>query len=346
MKIAVIGATGMLGCHIAHAVIEHGHSLVVIHRNGSRLDKLHGLPFTSRIGSLEGHDSLVRALSGVDAVIHAGGYYPTVPRSWKKDLKLARSQMALFLSACQQANAVRPLRVVFVGSAIALQRGANGGPGSEDNSYPGQPRDKNNLLQAKWAMDTMALQAAATGMHVVIGIPTMAFGEHDDGNATGRLVLEIARGTRPGYFDGEHNVVYAGDAARALVLCAEKGRSGERYLISGKNTTMEDLVRMIAAQAGQKMPKKVTLRAARILAKLGSIRYRLFRGARPKLSESTVSVMAFGQYVNGSKALDELGYAPRVSLGETIERSLNWFRTKGMLDHPSDRPKAEPRLDA
>ncbi len=346
MKIAVIGATGMLGCHIAHAVIEHGHALVVIHRNSSRLDKLRGLPFTSRIASLEGQDSLVKALAGVDAVIHAAAYYPTVPRSWKKDLKIARAQMALFLSACKQVGAARPLRVVYVGAAIALQRSADGAPGCESNSYPAQPRDKNNYLQVKWAMDTMALQAAAQGLNVVIGIPTMSFGEHDDGHTTGRLLLEIARGTLPGYLQGERNVVYAGDAARGLVLCAEKGRSGERYLLTGKNTTMDDLVRMIAAQAGQTIPKVIPLRIARIVAKLGSIRYRLFRGSVPKLSESAVAVMASGQFIDGSKAQAELGYAPRVSLAETIERSLNWFRSQGMVGHQSDRPKAEPRFES
>jgi dihydroflavonol-4-reductase len=345
MKIAVIGATGMLGCHIAHAVIEQGHSLVVIHRNSSRLEKLHNLPFTSRIASLEGHDSLVKALAGVDAVIHAAAYYPTVPRSWKKDVEIARAQMSLFLSACKQADAARPLRVVYVGAAIALQRGVNGAPGCESNGYPAQPRDKNNYLQVKWAMDTMALQAAAEGMNLVVGIPTMSFGEHDDGHTTGRLVLEIARGTLPRYLQGERNVVYAGDAARGLVLCAEKGRSGERYLLTGRNTTMDDLVQMIAAQAGQATPKVVPLRLARIVARLGSIRYRLFRGALPKLSQSAVAVMASGQFIDGSKALEELGYAPRVSLAETIERSLNWFRSHGMVGNQSDRPKAEPRFE-
>ena len=345
MKIAVIGATGMLGCHIAHAVIDSGHSLVVIHRTSSKLDKLYGLPYTSRIASLEGEAGLVKALAGVDAVIHAAAYYPTVPRSWKADLKLARAQMGLFLSACKQAHAVRPLRVVYVGAAIALQRGVKGAPGTEANSYSTQPRDKNNYLQVKWAMDTMALQAAADGLPLVVGIPTMSFGEHDDARTTGRLLLEIARGTLPGYLQGERNVVYAGDAARGLVLCAEKGRSGERYLITGRNTTMDDLVRMISAQAGQSMPKVIPLRVARIVATLGSIKYRLLRGSVPKLTHSAVAVMASGQFMDGSKAKHALGYAPRVPLAETIERSLNWFRSQGMVGHQSESPKAEPRFE-
>lgn len=329
MKIAVIGATGMLGCHIAHAVVERGHELVVIHRTSSNLNKLNALSFTSRIASLEGETSLVKALDGIDAVIHAAAYYPTVPRPWQEDVSLAQSQMAIFLSACKKANNSHPLRVVYLGAAIALQRSPSGAAGTEANSYPSQPTDKNSYVQVKWAMDAMALQAAADGLHTVIGIPTMTFGEHDDGNTTGRLVRDIARGTLPGYLQGERNVVYAGDAGRGLVLCAEKGRSGERYLITGKNTTMEDLVRMIAAQAGQAVPKVIPLRVARLLARLGALRYRLLGGAVPKLSESAVAVMASGQFIDGSKAQHELGYNPSVPLAETIERSLRWFRSRG-----------------
>jgi hypothetical protein len=40
-----------------------------------------------------------------------------------------------------------------------------------------------------------------------------------------------------------------------------------------------------------------------------------------------------------------LGYAPRVSMAETIERSLNWFRNQGMVGQQSDQPKAEPRFE-
>ena len=335
MKIAVIGATGMLGCHVAHAVVQRGHELVVIHRTSSQLDKLSALPYTARIASLEGEASLVNALAGVDAVIHAAAYYPTVPRRWQEDVRLAREQMAIFLSACKKANASHPLRVVYLGAAIALQRKRNGGVGSEANSYPTQPADKNSYVQVKWAMDTMALQAAAQGLPTIIGIPTMTFGEYDDGNTTGRLVRDIARGTLPGFLHGERNVVYAGDAGRGLVLCAEKGRSGERYLITGKNTTMEDLVRMIAAQAGKPVPKVIPLRLAKLVAKLGAIKYRLLGGTVPQLSESAVAVMTSGQFMDGSKARTELGYTPAVSLAETIERTLRWFRAQDMRrPHP------------
>lgn len=331
MRIAVIGATGMLGCHIAHAVVERGHELVVIHRTSSKLVKLSALPYTSRIASLEGEASLVKALAGIDAVIHAAAYYPTAPRAWKKEVETAREQMGLFLSACKKANTSHPLRVVYVGGAIALQRDPSGAPGTEGNAYPMQPTDHNCYLQVKWAMDAMALQAAAEGLHTVIGIPTMTFGEYDDGNTTGRLVRDIARGTLPGYLQGERNVVYAGDAGRGLVLCTEKGRSGERYLITGKNTTMEDLVRMIAAQAGMPVPKVIPLRLARLVAKVGAIKYRLLGGAIPKLTESAVAVMASGQFIDGNKAQEELGYRPSVPLSQTIERSLAWFKSQDML---------------
>lgn len=84
MKIAVIGATGMIGNNTARAVIAAGHELVVVHRETSNLEKIADLEFTSAIADLNDQAALVAALSAVDAVINCAGYYPTVPRPWRE----------------------------------------------------------------------------------------------------------------------------------------------------------------------------------------------------------------------------------------------------------------------
>jgi dihydroflavonol-4-reductase len=328
MKIAVIGATGMLGNHVARAVVTRGHALRVVHRASSKLDKLKPLEFESRIADLDDAAALAQALGGADAVINAAAYYPTVPRAWQEDVRLARAQMQTFLQAAKAASVAR---VVYLGGAIALRRNPSGEPGNELLEYASEPEDKNNYLQAKWTMDQMALDAARAGQHVVIGIPTMTFGEHDDGVTTGRIVLEIANGKLPGYLRGKRNVVYAGDAAKGLVLCAEKGASGQRYLITGENVSMDDLVALIARKAGKPVPRAIPLRIAAFAAKLGGLKYRLLGGEPPKLSESAVAVMASGQFIDGAKAKRELGYAPTLSLEQTIERSLAWFKSQGRI---------------
>src|SRR5258708_15501203 len=103
-------------------------------------------------------------------------------------------------------------------------------------------------------MDRMARERAREGLPVVIGIPSMCFGEYDRGPTTGQLIVDIANRTLPGYIHGNRNVIYAGDAGRGLVLACEAGRIGERYLLTGTNLPMTELVPMIARVAGVPAP--------------------------------------------------------------------------------------------
>jgi nucleoside-diphosphate-sugar epimerase len=180
-------------------------------------------------------------------------------------------------------------------------------------------------------MDKLALDRAAQGLPVIVAIPTMSFGEYDYGPTTGRFIVEIANGGMRAFVPGKRNAVYAGDAGRGLLLALEKGRIGERYLITGQNASMEQIVALIAAVAKVPPPKPVSLKLARLVAGAQALRYRMFGGEPPKLSATAIAVMAAGQFLDGSKAQRELGYTPQVDLAEAIQRALSWFRQQGYV---------------
>lgn len=330
MRIAIIGATGMIGHHTARAAMDRGHEVVVIHRASSNLDQLADIQFTSAIADLGDREALTRALAGVDAVINCAGYYPTAPRPWREEVKTATTQMDHFYAACAR----HPLhKIVYLGAAIALPKRANGQAGDESLQYPAEPANKNPYLQVKVAMDAQARAKAREGLPVVIAIPSMTFGEFDYGPTTGRLIVELANQRLPGYVTGNRNVIYAGDAGRGLVRVCEDGRPGERYLLTGENHSMEALVRKITAIAAVPMPRPVPLRGAMLVAKLQALRYRWFGGALPKIDATGIAVMSAGQFLDGSKAGDELGFQAAVSTDEAIRRAVDWFRAKGYIRH-------------
>jgi dihydroflavonol-4-reductase len=91
---------------------------------------------------------------------------------------------------------------------------------------------------------------------VVVGIPSMTFGEYDPGNSTGSFVIEMANRTLPSYVAGKRNVVYAGDAGRGLVRVCEDGHPGERYLICGENLTMQQLMAKMLRLQGLPNPRR------------------------------------------------------------------------------------------
>ena len=125
---------------------------------------------------------------------------------------------------------------------------------------------------------------------------------------------------------GNRNVVYAGDAGRGLLYALEKGRFGQRYLITGHDTNTDDLVAGICEMAGVAPLKKVLpLWLAKIISKVQEVRYTVFKGAPPTLSSTAIAVLAGGQHLDGSKAKEELGYEPDLSVKEAIERAHKWF---------------------
>jgi dihydroflavonol-4-reductase len=328
MRIAIIGATGMLGHHAARAVLARGHTLRVVHRASSKLAHLSDLMFSSAVADLDDVNAMTAALADVDAVINCAGYYPTLPRPWRLEVKTALAQMDNFYTACAR----HPLKkIVYLGGAIALPKHPAGEPGDETLSYDGRPGNRNPYLQVKWAMDEQARLRAAAGQPVTIGIPSMTFGEFDPGPTTGRFIVEIANGTLPGFVRGKRNVIYAGDAGLGLVRVCEDGRPGERYLLTGENVTMEELVGRIAAIASVQPPGPVPLPAAKLISTVQTLRWRWFRGEPPKVNATAIAVMSAGQFLSGAKAESELGFKASVPLDEAITRALRWFRANGYV---------------
>jgi len=328
MRIAIVGATGLIGHHTARAVVGDGHDLTVIHRQTSNLEILRDITFTSIVADLDDREALARALSRADAVINCAGYYPTIPRSWQEEVARAKAQMENFYSACAEHDFEK---IVYVGGSVALRKHPLGQPGNESFAYKSQPADKNAYLQVKWHMDRLAIEQGKAGLPVVIGIPSTTLGEYDYGPTTGRFVVEVANRTLPAYIQGKRNIIYAGDAGRGLVMLLKAGKPGERYLLSGTNIMMSDFIERVAAKAAVPAPRPVSLGFAKMVAKAQQWRYRLFDGTPPKISDTVIGVMSAGQYLDGEKAEKSLGFKSLTSVDETIERTLTWFKKNGYI---------------
>ena len=328
-KIGVIGATGMIGHHVAKVIKANQDSqLVVLHRPTSNLSVIKDLDFESRVTDLNDEDSLKKSFSGLDYILNCGAYYPTKPRPLKTEIKIAESQMHNFVNAINESGIKKGL---YLGGAIAIPKSPDG-IGSEELIYNNSPANKSAYVQVKWIMDKIAREASESGTPIVIGIPSMTFGEFDYGPSTGRLITNTVNQTLPGYVDGDRNVVYAGDAARGLLLACMNGKIGERYLITGENISMEGLVDKIVQTAKlQKMPKKVSLQLAKIVSAVKMTKYKVFGGELPLLNDTAIAVMSAGQFLNGEKAKKELGYAPSISLDETIRTTIDWFRSENYI---------------
>ena len=125
------------------------------------------------------------------------------------------------------------------------------------------------------------------------------------------MVAGMAFGKVPFVMDGvQLEAVGVEDAARAMILAAERGRNGERYIVSEKLITNAEMARIAAEAAGVPAPRR-TVRVPTLyaMAALGSVKARL-RGTDERLTLNSVRLMRAESAVSHSKAVRELGWEP------------------------------------
>ncbi|MFQ5566342.1 MAG: hypothetical protein ACE5EU_08270, partial [Paracoccaceae bacterium] len=119
--------------------------------------------------------------------------------------------------------------------------------------------------------------------------------------------------------------------AEGVIAARDRGRSGERYLLSGEDLTMADLAARVAALAGVaaprfRVPHWLALAAARVEAGVAAVT------KRPPAAPLT-GVRLAGRRVrfDNAKARGELGFAPPPIDGALAD-AVAWMRAAGRLD--------------
>ena len=157
-----------------------------------------------------------------------------------------------------------------------------------------------------------------------------------------KQVADFLNQGTPLYFDGGFGVVDAEDVARGSLLAMDKGRNGERYILSGEDVTVKQLFDILADLTGLKAPAiKAPVGVVRALATVMELVSKI-TGSRPMLDRSQVDEFAghYG-YFDSSKAQRELGYT-YLSARETLRRTVAWLIDKGFV---SERRRLTMKLD-
>ena len=323
----VLGATGHIGAHIVRALLAERHEVRAAFRSERFLPGLDGLPVERVRVDLDSLDGLREALSGCDWVFHAAGYYPGFHARRERALARGIESTRRVLDSLRGAS---PSRVVFTSSAATIRR-VPGRLADEADAEPWPLTSWRPLYATvKIAMEHEALAAARAGLPIVIVNPSLCVGEYDAHSFSGRAILAFAKYRVPCYVDHEFNAVYTGDVGLGHVRAAERGRLGERYLLTARNVTLRAFAELVAREAQVPPPRwRVPYRAA-LAAALASECIGMLTKREPLLPRAAVHTMRMGQRLDGTKALRELSL-PQTPLEEAIRRALAWFRAHGYL---------------
>jgi dihydroflavonol-4-reductase len=106
MRVAIVGATGMLGHHVAREAHRAGHDVIALYRSPTLLKSLEDVDCELRQSDLEDVNSLHWSFRGANAVIHCAARYPRAPKSLAEEMKTT-TRLTENLGEVQKRNAVR-----------------------------------------------------------------------------------------------------------------------------------------------------------------------------------------------------------------------------------------------
>jgi dihydroflavonol-4-reductase len=180
--------------------------------------------------------------------------------------------------------------------------------------------------RSKLAAEKLALEAAASGLPVVIANPTMPIGVSRSLTPP-TLMLQYFVGRRVQfYLDFVLNLVDVRDVAAGLVLAMQRGRIGQRYVLGGENFTLKKLLALMAVISGRKaMRIPVSGGIAQIAAAMVECVADHLTHQAPSATLEGVRIALWSKPVSIEKSRLELGYAPgpiRQALEEVVSSIL------------------------
>jgi dihydroflavonol-4-reductase len=320
--ILVTGATGFVGWHVAHKLMERGQRVRALVRDLARLRELDGVEPVK--GDLRDSASLRRAVEGCGVVYHVAADY----RLWTREpQEMFRSNVDGTRSLLEAAENVGVERFVYT-STVGCIGVPPGGIGDEDLPV-GLEQMKGPYKRSKFLAERVALEFAGRGFPVVIVNPTAPVGDRDfKPTPTGKIVVDFVRGKMPAYLDTGLNVVDVRDVAEGHVAACERGRVGERYILGAENLTLQQIFVSLGEIAGRPAPRIRVPYAVAYAAGAISTAWAGVTGREPRAPLDGVRMARKKMWVRHDKAARELNYAPgpaRVAL----ERAVGWFRGNG-----------------
>ncbi|KAL5777823.1 hypothetical protein ACOSP7_010749 [Xanthoceras sorbifolium] len=337
MKIVVTGASGYLGGRLCHALVKQGHSVRALVRPTSDISSLPSPttdgPLELAYGDVTDYRSLLDAFSGCHVIFHAAA----VVEPWLPDpsrfFSVNVGGLKNALQAAQETKTVQ--KIIYTSSFFAL--GSTEGYIADETQFHKEEYFCSEYERSKAAADKIALQAASEGLPIVPVYPGVIFGagKLSSGNVVAQLVIERFNGRLPGYIgygNDRFSFSHVDDVVEGHIAAMDRGRLGERYLLTGENASLALIFDMAAVITETKRPRFcIPLWVVEAYGWI-SVFFSRITGKLPLISYPTARVARHQWAYSCEKAKAELGYNPR-SLKEGLIEVLPWLKNLGAIKY-------------
>jgi dihydroflavonol-4-reductase len=326
-RVFVTGASGFIGGALTTRLLSRGEHVVGLARSDEAAKKVAALGAEVARGDLLDEDSIAAGMAGCDSAYHVAGLNSHCPPDPDMLMRVNVGGAAAAVRAAARAGIGR---MVYTSSAASLGE-PEGTVGTEDCAHRGTylsvyDRSKHEGEQAVFAA------AAETGVEVVAVNPSSVQGPpRTSGN--GGIIIAYLNGKLPAFVDTQVSVVDIQDCVEGHLLAAERGQSGQRYVLNGATIPSLEALRIVSELSGVRdRVRMIPAPVARTAVAIAEAAYRL-RGKTPSVCRARVRTILHGHRYDGSRATRELGleYTP---VAETFARTIEWAVAEGHVTRP------------
>jgi len=314
----ITGGLGFLGQYIVRALhdCDPQGELRVLTRAQRKtfldLESLSGVRWLR--GELTQPESFEPHLRGVDTVIHNAAMVSFLKADAQK---VFDSNVIGTRNLAQAALQAGCKNFIFISSISAL---AFRPPQITDETFlPDLESQKtNDIYGYTKRLSEIELHGLKDAMRVVILNPSVILGPGSE--RVSAAIDAIRKFPILPMMDYVNAFVDARDVARAVALALSKGRSGERYIVSGHNAGMIQFTRMVVEQLGKKT-RVVPLSPSGLKLADGLVNLLDALNLNPGLRRP--SSMNVDKPCSYEKIKSEMGWEPSFTLGDSIRDSIN-----------------------
>lgn len=298
----VTGGTGAVGTALVRELVGRGWQVYALHRATSNVETLRPLGATLIEGDIAERDKIVgKVPPGTDVFFHVAASLSASSRDDDEQMRNNVDGTRNAVEAALQAGVGR-----FVHTSSISAYGRHKTPISEDTPTIA---DRSFICyeRSKWLAEEEVRAGVRRGLDAVIVNPGAIMGPGFTG-AWAVLFYQLRDGQVKALPPGDLEVNHIDEVVKVLISAAEKGRTGENYLLTGDRVAIATVIRKAGALMGIEV--KAPVLNAYLLIGLAWIfeKVVLLRGKEPPLTPEFAAIMSQKLKCDTDKARRELGY--------------------------------------
>ncbi|MFC1723231.1 NAD-dependent epimerase/dehydratase family protein [Nanoarchaeota archaeon] len=325
-NILIIGGNGFVGSGLADTLTKKGYKVTIFDRCTEPHPLLKGVDYKFVKGDILDHKSLMAGMKKMDYVINlvACMSYRSKDRDLNYTINLTGAKNVL--KAAYESNIKRMVHVSTTSSIGHLRKKV-----VFDETHPLDEHKFHNAhyMMSKNEAEEEVRKYAKKGLGVVIVNPATVIGAGDVAVHSGIMVKYVYHGVLMAP-PGGLSIVSRQDVIEGMIKALEKGKPGERYILSTGNITFKEVFNMISDELGKKPVRLVMpMWIYPAIHAIAVINEKIFPNS--KFGWVGADLLFSYRYYTGSKAKKDLGWTPKQTIRQAFQDAIQFYKKHDLL---------------